>query len=100
MTTTHEAHQSHSHQATSHSHGHAGQGSNRLATVANTLFTQNADWATFFREILGKDGIVAKAYPTPEALAAFKETEEYAEIERQFNALRSKKGAAAAVTEP
>jgi len=100
MTTTHEAHQSHSHHAASHSHGHAAQGANRIATTAHSLFNQNADWATFFREILGKDGIVAKAYPTPEALAAFEQTEEYAEIEKQFNQLRSKKGAAAAVTEP
>src|SRR4051812_5882417 len=100
MTTTHEAHQSHSHHAASHSHGHAGQGANRIASTAHSLFNQNADWATFFREILGKDGIVAKAYPSPEALAAFKQTEEYAEIEKQFNQLRSKKGAAAAVTEP
>ena len=36
--------------------------------VAQTLFHQNPDWVTFFREVLGLGGIVRQMYPSAAAL--------------------------------
>jgi hypothetical protein len=48
--------------------------------TAEQLYAQGTDWATFYREILGLRGIVRRAYPAREALAAFEQTEAYQEI--------------------
>ena len=45
------------------------------------LFEKETDWATFFREVLGVNGIVHRTYPTPETLAEFEKTPEYQEIQ-------------------
>ena len=36
--------------------------------VASELFRQNPDWVTFFREILGVDGIVRRLFPTADEI--------------------------------
>jgi predicted HicB family RNase H-like nuclease len=56
---------------------------------AQELFTGQADWATFFREILGVNGIIHQMYPAPEALAEFKQTPEYENIHQMLGQLRS-----------
>ena len=33
--------------------------------VATELFNQQPDWVAFFREVLGLDGIIRRAYPDP-----------------------------------
>ncbi len=58
-----------------------------------TLYKSDTDWATFYREVLGVNGIVRQLYRTREALAVFKTTEVYAEIQRILQVLRAKKGA-------
>lgn len=64
-----------------------------VVRVANQLYQQEPDWVTFFREILGVDGIVRKIYPTAEALAKFEQTPEYAEIQTMLARLRAGKQA-------
>ena len=49
----------------------------QVIKVAQELFTQQPDWVTFFREVLGVGGIVREAFPSPEALAQFEQSEEY-----------------------
>ncbi|HET6878987.1 MAG TPA: hypothetical protein VFI31_02460 [Pirellulales bacterium] len=58
--------------------------------VAADFFNSGPDWVTFFREVLGINGVVRTAFPTPKALAAFEATEEYAEIQQMLTQLREK----------
>ncbi len=60
---------------------------------AAALYQSDADWATFFREVLGVRGIVRRLYRSREALAAFKTTQAYADIQRMLQGLRAKKDA-------
>ena len=56
--------------------------------VADEIFRQRPSWVTFFREVLGVDGIVRQVYSTPEALAQFEQTPEYARIQQMLAKLR------------
>lgn len=56
--------------------------------VATELFEQDPDWVTFFREVLGIEGIIRQVYRTPEALGEFERTEEYAQIKQMLAELR------------
>jgi predicted HicB family RNase H-like nuclease len=56
--------------------------------VAQSLFHQNPDWVTFFREVLGLGGIVRQMYPTAEALTEFEKTTQYGEIQQMLAKLR------------
>lgn len=63
--------------------------------VATDLFEQkNLDWMTFFREVLGLEGVVRKAYPSQEAYEAFERSEEYQQIQQMVAKLREKDVAA------
>ncbi|HEV7225369.1 MAG TPA: hypothetical protein VGN42_21870 [Pirellulales bacterium] len=57
--------------------------------AAEHLYRQKPDWATFFRKILGVDGIARKAFPSVAALAAFEKTEECMAIQQMLVKLRS-----------
>ncbi len=57
---------------------------------ATELFSKEPDWVTFYREVLGVEGIVRKLYATPEAFADFQTTAEYCEIQRMLNAIRER----------
>ena len=48
------------------------------------------DWVTFFREVLGLNGLVRRTYRTPEDLAEFEQSEEYAEILQMLTRLRER----------
>jgi predicted HicB family RNase H-like nuclease len=56
--------------------------------IAQTLFHQNPDWVTFFREVLGLGGIVRQMYPSAAALTEFEKTSEYGEIQQMLAKLR------------
>jgi hypothetical protein len=68
--------------------------------IANEMFHQQPDWITFFREVLGVDGLLRKLFSTPEELASFEKTPEYAEIQLLLARLRERTGAAADGKEP
>ncbi len=57
---------------------------------AEKLYAKTNDWVVFFREILGVNGLVRRLYPTPEELAAFEGTSEYADIQKMVRRLRDK----------
>lgn len=59
---------------------------------ANQLFNQNLDWVTFFREVLGVDGIVRKSHPDAQSLAQFEQSEEYRKIQQMLAKLRERSG--------
>ncbi len=57
--------------------------------VAEELFHQRPDWVVFFREVLGVGGVVPRLFPSQDELAAFKQTSEYAAIQKMLADLRN-----------
>jgi predicted HicB family RNase H-like nuclease len=68
--------------------------------VAGEMFRQEPDWVTFFREVLGVDGVVRRLFPTTEEMAAFEATKEYAEIQQMLARLRDKNDISSEGIEP
>ena len=60
--------------------------------VASELYRQTPDWVTFFREVLGLDGIIRQVYQEPTALSAFEQTDEYVQIQQMLAKLREREG--------
>lgn len=58
--------------------------------VATEIFTQGPDWVTFYREVLGVDGICRKLYPDQASFAEFENTAEHLEIQRMLTAIRER----------
>lgn len=56
--------------------------------VALELFRQKPDWITFFREIIGVEGVIRRLFPNATDLADFEATPEYAEIQQMLATLR------------
>jgi hypothetical protein len=61
-----------------------------IQQFSQNLYRDNPDWVTFFREILGKNGIVRRMFPTREALAEFEKTETYRQILEMLTELRTR----------
>lgn len=72
----------------------------QLLQVAQRLYQQQPDWVTFFREVLGIEGVVRRTFPSFEELTEFEHSEEYAEIQKMVVRLRENKATADAETEP
>jgi predicted HicB family RNase H-like nuclease len=60
----------------------------QILNIARGLYHLQCDWVTFYREIFGPEGVVHRAYTTPEEVAAFEQTATYAEIQRMVCNLR------------
>jgi predicted HicB family RNase H-like nuclease len=58
--------------------------------IAHELFSQSPDWVTFFREVLGLEGVIKKSFSTPEEMTRFEQTQEYAEIQQMLSRLRER----------
>jgi predicted HicB family RNase H-like nuclease len=56
--------------------------------VADEIFRQRPSWVTFFREVLGVDGIVRQVHSSPESLSQFEQTPEYQKIQQMLAKLR------------
>ena len=56
--------------------------------VATNLYRQQPDWVTFFREVLGIEGAIRRAFPDPLELAAFEQSEEFEAIQHMLAKLR------------
>ena len=62
----------------------------KVYRVAYELFRQDPDWVTFFREVLGVEGIVRQVFTTPADLVKFEQTHEYSEIQQMVAKLRER----------
>ena len=71
-----------------------------VLTVAQNLYQQNPDWVTFFREVMGIEGVIRKAFTTPEERAEFEASDEYDEIQKLLTKLRERRGVPEKQTEP
>lgn len=63
-----------------------------IRQTAQRLFNQKADWITFYREILGVNGVVRQAYRTPEQMENFETSAEYEELQVMLAKLREATG--------
>ena len=68
-----------------------GDPSHAIMRRATELFQQAPDWTTFFREILGTEGMIRKLFPVPAHLSAFEQTSEYSQIQQMLAKLRERK---------
>ncbi|HEX6964094.1 MAG TPA: hypothetical protein VF175_19655, partial [Lacipirellula sp.] len=68
--------------------------------AAETRYRQSPDWVTFFREVLGVDGIVRRTFPTFDELTSFEQSEQYEKIQKMLVKLREKRPAADTESEP
>jgi predicted HicB family RNase H-like nuclease len=58
--------------------------------VAAEMYRQDPDWVTFFREVLGVDGVVRRLFPSSEEMAAFEQADEYCQIQQMVARLRQR----------
>lgn len=68
--------------------------------VAETLFRQDPDWVTFFREVLGIDGAVRRGFPSFDELAIFEQSDEFEKIQKMLVKLREKRTSTDPESEP
>jgi hypothetical protein len=68
--------------------------------VAENHYRQNPDWVTFFREVLGVEGAVRKAFPTFDELTAFEQSPQFDKIQKLVVRLREKRSNVDVETEP
>lgn len=62
----------------------------RVRHLAHEIYRTTPDWITFYRKILGADGVVRQTFTSAEELAEFEKTGEYAEIQRLLAELRQR----------
>lgn len=72
----------------------------QLLQVAERLGQQSPDWVTFFREVMGIDGVVRRTFPNFDDLTAFERSEEFAQIQKLLVKLRENKATADSESEP
>ncbi len=63
--------------------------SNTSTASPRRLFEKATDWVTFFREVLGVNGVIRQQFKTPDEMADFEQTEEYMQIQHMLAKLRS-----------
>ncbi len=59
--------------------------------VASHSFQKTPDWVTFFREIMGVNGLIRRSFDNVESLTAFEKSEEYSTIQQMLVKLRGQK---------
>jgi len=62
----------------------------RVRQMANDKFRHEPDWVTFYREVLGVEGVIDQLFPGFAQRKKFEETPEYAEIQQMLAKLREK----------
>ena len=64
----------------------------RVYQAAHRLFSSSPapDWVTFFRKILGLNGLIRRTYPAPKQLAEFEQSQTYTEILGMLTRLRER----------
>jgi predicted HicB family RNase H-like nuclease len=68
--------------------------------IASELYRQQADWVTFFRKILGVDGLVRRMFHTPAEMNVLEQSSEYADIQQMLAKLRERGSTGAEDNEP
>ena len=61
-----------------------------IKRTAEAFFAKSPNWVAFYREVLGRHGLIRRHCETLEARTQFEQTEVYQEIQRMLTALRRK----------
>lgn len=72
----------------------------QILQTARQLYDTEPDWVTFFREILGVDGIVRRQFTSLEDLNTFEKSPEFEQIQKWLVKLREQKNATDTESEP
>ena len=56
--------------------------------IAGELYRQSPDWVTFFREVLGVEGVARRMFPSADEFLTFEQSDEYSEIQQMVAKLR------------
>jgi predicted HicB family RNase H-like nuclease len=72
----------------------------QILTTAKRLYEQEPDWVTFFREVLGVDGMVRGSFASLEELAAFERSQEFEQIQKWLVKLREQRSTTDSESEP
>lgn len=72
----------------------------QLLQVAERLLQQSPDWVTFFREIMGIDGIIRRTFPNFDDMTKFERSNEFSQIQKMLVKLRENKATADTESEP
>ncbi len=72
----------------------------QILSTAKRLYEQEPDWVTFFREVLGVDGMVRGSFASLEELAAFERSQEFEQIQKWLVKLREQRSTTDSDTEP
>jgi len=67
---------------------------------ARQLYETEPDWVTFFREVMGVDGVVRRTFTRLEDLTAFEKSQEFDQIQKWLVKLREQKNATDTESEP
>ena len=77
-----------------------GEKTQEVHRIASELYRQQADWVTFFRRILGVDGVVRQMFPTAGEINRLEQTQEYNDIQHMLAKLRERGGTPTSEAEP
>src|SRR5262245_41205590 len=72
----------------------------QILQTAKRLYEQDPDWVTFFREVLGVDGMVRGSFTSLEELTSFEHSPEYEQIQKWLVKLREQRSATDTESEP
>ena len=72
----------------------------QILQTARQLYEQDPDWVTFFREVLGVDGMVRTSFTNLEELAAFERSPEFEQIQKWLVKLREQRTTTDGDSEP
>jgi predicted HicB family RNase H-like nuclease len=72
----------------------------QILQTARRLYEQEPDWVTFFREVLGVDGMVRGSFTSLEELAAFERSPEFEQIQKWLVKLREQRTSTDSESEP
>ena len=68
--------------------------------LAEAAFAGTGSWVSFYREMLGVDGVVRKLFPTSEQMRQFEQSSEFAELQEMVAAMRSQDNSKGDAAEP
>jgi predicted HicB family RNase H-like nuclease len=68
--------------------------------IATELFRQQPDWVTFFRKVLGVDGIARQLFPSTPEMTSLEQSSEYIQIQQMLAKLRERGGSPPDASEP
>lgn len=71
----------------------------KIEEKADQLFAAGVPWTTFFKELLGPEGLIRQLFPTPQELSSFEQTATHRKIQEMLASLRRVQEGRAARTE-